>query len=81
MRRAAVSIPSNIVEGAGRTGDKEFLKFLSVARGSLRELETQFLLAMELRALLKIEIPSPLREEGAVQDVPMPREAWMPIAA
>ena len=41
MRRSAVSIPSNIAEGQGRNSDKEFVNFLSVARGSLWELETQ----------------------------------------
>jgi four helix bundle protein len=48
MRRAAVSIPSNIAEGAARTGDKEFAQFLNVARGSLSELETQLLIASDL---------------------------------
>ena len=48
MQRAAVSIPSNISEGAARSGDKEFLHFLSIARGSLCELETQVIICSEL---------------------------------
>ena len=48
MRRSAVSIPSNIAEGAARFGEKEFLKFLYISRGSLSELETQYILGMEL---------------------------------
>lgn len=53
MRRAAVSIPSNIAEGAARTGDKEFLQFLFVSRGSLSELETQLIIAKELGYMLE----------------------------
>jgi len=48
MQRAAVSIPSNIAEGAARTGNREFLHFLSIARGSLCELETQLMISKEL---------------------------------
>ncbi len=48
MRRAAVSIPSNIAEGAARNSDKEFIQFLHVSLGSLAELETQLLLSREL---------------------------------
>lgn len=48
MRRAAVSIPSNIAEGAGRKSKKEFYHFLYVALGSLAELETQLLIAKNL---------------------------------
>ena len=46
MRRAAVSIPSNISEGAARKGDKELIQFLMIAIGSLSELETQYLLSV-----------------------------------
>lgn len=48
MRRAAVSVPSNIAEGAARQTNKEFVQFLVIARGSLSELDTQFLLAKDL---------------------------------
>jgi four helix bundle protein len=48
VRRAAVSIPSNIAEGFGRTGSREFRRGLSLAHGSLCELETQILVAADL---------------------------------
>lgn len=48
LRRAAVSIPSNIAEGQGRKGTREFQQFLAQARGSLLELETQLLIAQNL---------------------------------
>lgn len=56
IRRAAVSIPSNIVEGAGRSGSKEFAHFLDIARGSLAELDTQ----LEIAQLLNYLSPDPL---------------------
>lgn len=48
MRRSAVSIASNIAEGAARTSVKEFLNYLSMARGSLSELETQIIISQRL---------------------------------
>ena len=48
IRRSAVSIPSNIAEGAGRNSLKEFIYFLSVTLGSIAELETQLIIANNL---------------------------------
>jgi four helix bundle protein len=48
MRRAAVSVPSNIAEGQARQGKKEFVQFLSHSEGSLAELDTQLTLAVDL---------------------------------
>lgn len=49
IRRAAVSVPSNLAEGAARTSRKEFSQFISIAKGSLSELETQLLIAADLQ--------------------------------
>lgn len=51
MRRCAVSIPSNIAEGAGRNSDKEFCHFLSIAHGSSYELETQLIVSQRLELI------------------------------
>ena len=51
MRRAAVSITSNIAEGSGRSTNADYNQFLRIAKGSLRELETQIELAKRLKLL------------------------------
>ncbi len=56
MQRAAVSIPSNIAEGHIRAHTKEFLQFLRIALGSCAELETQAIIAKELKYISETEL-------------------------
>ena len=54
IRRSAISIPSNISEGAARESNKEFLRFLFIAQGSISELDTQLLIANNLNFLSQL---------------------------
>ena len=56
MKRAAVSVPSNIAEGQQRKSTKEFINFLSISRGSVAELETQYLLCVRLGFLRETQV-------------------------
>ena len=58
MRRAAVSIPSNIAEGCARFSDKDTLRFIDIAFGSVAELETQLIIAEQLGYCKSCEIMS-----------------------
>lgn len=55
IRRAAVSIPSNIAEGAGRQSNKEFLHFLYISLGSVQEVDSQLLISLNLNYLTELE--------------------------
>ena len=55
IRRSAVSIPSNISEGAARNTEKEFVQFLHIALGSASELETQLIIANKLNYAAEID--------------------------
>ena len=67
LRRAAVSVPSNIAEGQARQGTKEFLQFLSHAEGSLAEVETQILLSLDLCFASREDAAPSLKEIDELQ--------------
>lgn len=64
IRRAAVSIPANIAEGNGRGTRKDYVSFLRIAQGSLREVETYLILIAEIH-LVQEEVVAPLLAQGS----------------
>ena len=66
IRRAAVSIPSNIAEGQGRRTTADFLRHLSIAYGSLREVETQALIARRLSYIAQAKLEEVMDRAGEV---------------
>lgn len=67
MRRASVSIPSNIAEGCSRNSNKEFNRFLEIAIGSSFELETQLIISQELGLLPQDEVQKILQSLSILQ--------------
>ncbi len=67
IRRAAVSIPSNIAEGAGRNSNKEFAQFLSIANGSSYEVQTQIMLARKFNYVNEVETKRVLENLDEIQ--------------
>ena len=67
IKRCAVSIPSNISEGAGRNSKKEFIHFLSIANGSSYELKTQLILTKELNLIKEKQISELLERIDEIQ--------------
>lgn len=69
LRRAAVSISSNIAEGAGRNSKKEFNHFLGYSGGSSCEVETQLIIAEKLKYISKIELENSSKEINEIRSM------------
>ena len=67
IRRCAISIPSNIAEGAGRKSKKDFSRFLDIAKGSTFELETQLMISKELKFLIEDDFNDATKELDEIQ--------------
>jgi len=67
MQRAAVSIPSNIAEGAGRDSNAEFSRFVSISEGSAYEIETQIIIAYEIEYITESEYNNLLHDVRELQ--------------
>ncbi|MGB3948701.1 MAG: four helix bundle protein [Bacteroidia bacterium] len=67
IRRAAVSVPSNISEGAGRNSNKEFAHFLGIANGSSYELQTQLIISNKLNLISDEILQTMLKEIEEIQ--------------
>ncbi len=67
IKRCAISIPSNIAEGAGRNTNADFARFLDISNGSSNELETQLLLAQRLNFLDASDVTSISNELDQIQ--------------
>jgi four helix bundle protein len=69
IRRAAISVISNIAEGFERGSDKEFVQYLSIAKGSCGEVRSQFFVALDQSYLTRVEFESAYRQCTAVSQL------------
>ncbi len=67
VRRSSISIASNIAEGYGRKGKREYINFLHIALGSARELDTQLIIALEVELCKKEYINSVINDVDEIQ--------------
>ncbi len=66
LRRASISIPSNIAEGSSRNSNKDFSRFLQITLGSAYEIETQLLISLDLKFFDKNELDSLLNDLSSI---------------
>ena len=62
LRRASVSVPSNIAEGSAKSSDKDFLRFLEISLGSCFEMETQLLVSNDVGFLSQVDLDDLMKE-------------------